>query len=95
VNVWIGLPLALVSTVVVSQAYVREQSAVATMSTIAALRLAPLALVQSAAASGDAVLALLQAHGRPSRLAGSSSRLATWRPNCWRPAGSGSSRSCR
>jgi hypothetical protein len=34
-----------------------------------ALRLAPLALVQSVAASGIAVLALLQARGHPSRLA--------------------------
>jgi hypothetical protein len=34
-----------------------------------ALRLAPLALVQSVAASGVALLALLQARGRPSRLA--------------------------
>jgi hypothetical protein len=33
-----------------------------------ALRLAPLALVQSVAASGVAVLALLQARGRPSRM---------------------------
>ena len=101
-NVWIGLPLALVSAVVVSWAYVREQSAVAALCTISprqplravralastrawlagfaaeigswllyftALRLAPLALVQSVAASGVAVLALLQAHGRPGRLA--------------------------
>jgi hypothetical protein len=100
-NVWIGLPLALVSAVVVSWAYVREQSAVAALCAISlrhphravralvrtrawligfaaeigswlvyftALRLAPLALVQSVAASGVAVLALLQAHGRPSRL---------------------------
>jgi hypothetical protein len=102
VNLGIGLPLALVSAVVVSWAYVREQSAVAALCTISlsdpltavralvrtsawlvgfaaeigswlvyfiALRLAPLALVQSVAASGVAVLALLQAHGRPSRLA--------------------------
>jgi hypothetical protein len=101
-NVWIGLPLALVSAVIVSWAYVREQSAVAALCTISlrhphravralvrtrtwlvgfaaeigswlvyftALRLTPLALVQSVAASGVAVLALLQAHGRPSRLA--------------------------
>lgn len=101
-NVWIGLPLALVSAVIVSWAYVREQSAVAALCTISpehplravralastrawlvgfaaeagswlvyftALRLAPLALVQSVAASGVAVLALLQSHGRPGRLA--------------------------
>ena len=100
-NVWIGLSLALVSAVVVSWAYLREQSAVAALCTLSlshpfssvralvrtrawlvgvaaeisswliylmALRLAPLALVQSVAATGVAVLALLQAHGRPSRL---------------------------
>ena len=100
-SVWIGLSLALVSAVVVSWAYVREQSAVATLCTLSsshpvrsiralvrtqawlvgvtaeigswliylmALRLAPLALVQSVAASGVAVLALLQSHGRLSRL---------------------------
>jgi hypothetical protein len=93
--------LALASAVIVSWAYVREQSAVAALCTISlrrpfsavralvrtrawliglaaeigswlvyftALRLAPLALVQSVAASGVAVLALLQAHGRPSRM---------------------------
>ena len=36
---------------------------------IAALRLAPLALVQAVGAGGIAVLALLQSHGHPSRLA--------------------------
>jgi hypothetical protein len=93
--------LALASAVIVSWAYVREQSAVAALCTISlsrpfsavralvrtrawliglaaeigswlvyftALRLAPLALVQSVAASGVAVLALLQAPGRPRRL---------------------------
>jgi hypothetical protein len=102
VVVWLGLPLALVSTVIVSWAYVREQSAVAALCAVSlrkplrtvrtllrtrawlvgfaaetsswllyftALRLTPLALVQSVAASGVAVLALLQARGRPSRLA--------------------------
>jgi hypothetical protein len=102
VAVWLGLTLALVSAVVVSWAYIREQSAVAALCAVslrspfrsvrallrtrawliglaaeigswlvyfAALRLAPLALVQSVAASGVAVLALLQARGRPSRLA--------------------------
>lgn len=101
-GVWLGLPLALVSAVIVSWAYVREQSAVAALCAVSlrkplrsvrallrtrawligfaaetgswlvyftALRLAPLALVQSVAASGVAVLALLQARGRPSRLA--------------------------
>lgn len=36
---------------------------------VAALRLAPLSLVQAVSASGIAVLALLSVHGRPSRLA--------------------------
>jgi hypothetical protein len=34
VNVWIGLPLAVVSALIVSWAYVREQSAVAALCTI-------------------------------------------------------------
>src|SRR4029079_16774437 len=36
---------------------------------VAALRLAPLSLVQAVSASGIAVLALLSVHGHPSRLA--------------------------
>jgi hypothetical protein len=94
VNVWIDLPLALVSALIGSWTYVREQSAVAVLCAISlrhphhavralvrtrallvgfagrdqqlaplltALRLAPLALVPSVAASGIAALALLQA----------------------------------
>jgi hypothetical protein len=102
VAIWLGLPLALVSAVILSWAYVREQSAVAALCVLSltkpirtvrillhtrawmigfvaetgswlvyfsALLLAPLALVQSVAASGVAVLALFQARGQPSRLA--------------------------
>lgn len=101
--IWLGLPLALASAVIVSWAYLREQSAVAALCCalsltkplrtvrlllrtrawvvgfaaetgswlvyFSALSLAPLALVQSVAASGLAFLALLQTHGHPNRLA--------------------------
>jgi hypothetical protein len=96
VNVWIGLPLAVVSALIVSWAYVREQSAVAALCTISlthphravralmrtrawlfgfaaevgswlvnftALRLAPLALVQSVAAAASPDVAARASRG--------------------------------
>src|SRR6516165_3367530 len=70
--VWTGLTVAFVSALVTNTAYSLEHDAAASagwLMYVAALLLAPLALVQAVTASGVAVLAFATARGHPSRLA--------------------------
>src|SRR6516165_1598035 len=70
--VWTGLTVAFVSALVTNTAYSLEHDAAASagwLMYVAALALAPLALVQAVVASGVAVLAFATTRGHPSRLA--------------------------